>query len=121
MRFALMIGVVCAVSTQGVIADVTAFYNKPAWQTAVNNNYTTIDFTGYPELTFITTQYTELGVTFPEGNDNIYHNSNIFTNDGVGLHDGLDDSITLLFSSEMQYIAIDFPGITIIELYLNDA
>src|SRR5262245_3944366 len=65
-------------------AAVTEYTNKSSWQTAVGNNYTTIDFLGYPNTTFITNQYASLGVIFTDGNDSIWHTPS-YVIDGAGL------------------------------------
>lgn len=88
-------------------AAVVEYEQRINWTNAVDH-FTTVDFTGYPENTNITTQYQSQGVTFTDGLDLILF-SNGFINDGVGLNGALD-SIHLAFSVEMHHIAVEFPG-----------
>ena len=68
-----------------VHAGVIEFTDKNDWIAAVQQ-FTTIGFTGFPDHTFITDQYEELGVLFTDGNDNIACCSFItFPIDGSGL------------------------------------
>jgi len=93
--------------------SVTEYTNKANWQAAVNSNFTTVDLTGFPQGTFVTSQYSDLGVTFTDGNDSIYHTAS-FIDDGVGLEG--NNIIHLSFSVPMNWIAIDFPGMANIKL-----
>jgi len=105
--FILNLALVLLCATNSAHATVTAFTDKHAWQAAAGT-YTTITFTEYPAGTFLDAQYANLGVTFTDGTDYIFHNS-IFVNDGFGV-DGFYDEITLAFTQPMTAIAVDFPG-----------
>ena len=96
-----------------VSAGVIEFTDKDEWIDAVGQ-FTTIDFTGFPEGTFITDQYADLGVLFTDGNDTISVNDG-FLNDGSGLRGS--DTITIAFDSPQAYIAVDYPGGMKIELF----
>ena len=90
-------------------AGVTEFTDRAEWEAAVGQ-FTTIDFTGFPEFTTITDQYQDSGVLFTDGNDSIVFNEGSFLNDGVGLRGGLLDDIELSFSTPQGWIGVDFPG-----------
>ena len=88
--------------------DVTVFSNKDAWIAAVGE-FTTIDFTGFPDGTRITDQYADFGVLFTDPTDFILCcGFETFPNDGAGL-DG-NEGISLVFDTPQAYIAVDFPG-----------
>ncbi|MHC4406648.1 MAG: hypothetical protein ACYTG0_44055 [Planctomycetota bacterium] len=97
-------------------ADVIEFTDKDEWIAAVGP-FDTVDFTGFPDGTFITDQYAHLGVLFTDGNDNIFLNDGAFPNDGAGL-DGNGD-INVSFDTPQAWIGVDFPGILRIELFAN--
>ena len=92
---------------------VEEFTNKDEWIAAVGP-FTTIDFTGFPQGTFITDQYADLGILFTDGNDSIAF-AGSFINDGVGL-DG-NGNTSLIFDTPQAWIGVDFPGFLSIELY----
>ncbi len=94
-------------------AGVQEFTDKDEWIDAVGK-FTTIDFTGFPEGTFITDQYADVGVLFTDGNDTI-NVSDVYLNDGSGLRGS--GIITLAFDLPQAYIAVDFPGFLTIDLY----
>ncbi len=97
-------------------ADVLEFTDKDEWIEAVGE-FTTIDFTGFPEGTWITDQYADLGILFTDGDDWI-HNTCGYVNDCWGLAGGGgNDQITLAFDTEEAYIGVDFPGDLQIDLY----
>ena len=95
---------------------VEEFTNKDEWIAAVGR-FTTIDFTGFPDGTFITDQYADLGILFTDGNDSI-DVSGVHVNDGWGL-DGNPD-IHLSFDMPQAYIAVHFPGDVQIDLFAGD-
>ena len=95
---------------------VEEFTNKDEWISAVGQ-FTTIDFTGFPDGTFITDQYADLGILFTDGNDSI-DVSGIHVNDGWGL-DGNPD-IHLSFDTPQAYLAVHFPGDVQIDLFSGD-
>ncbi len=92
---------------------VQEFTDKDEWINAVGE-FTTIDFTGFSEGTFITDQYADLGVLFTDGNDTISVNDG-FLNDGSGLRGS--DTITIAFNSPQAYIGVDYPGGMKFELF----
>jgi hypothetical protein len=101
-----------AASTQGAVVEYT---NKAAWQNAVGS-YSTITFTELPANTWITTQYSHLGISFTDGSDQVAYMPGAFLNDDHGLNGAFDES-TLTFSQPMYTIAIEFPGRAQLELY----
>ncbi len=87
--------------------DPNFFIDKAEWQTAVGE-FTTIDFTGFAPGTIITDQYQDQGVTFFNGIDTIFFNSNAFPNDEFGL-DGNGD-IWVQFDQPMHWVGADWSG-----------
>lgn len=79
----------------------------------------TIDFTGYPEGTFVTDQYQYLGVTFAGGDDYITYVPGGFLNDDWGI----DPNATahLIFDTPQIGISTAHPGDTQLHLYLEGA
>ena len=98
-------------------AGVGIYTNFTEWSDAADNNFTTIDFTGYPDGTFITSQYATLGVIFLDGNDNIFLTASM-VNDGAGI-DG-NSTTTLEFVQPISALALHYPGNVQIDLMLND-
>ena len=93
---------------------VTEYTSKANWQAAVGNNYSTVDFVGFPDGMFVTNQYASLGVIFSDGNDSI-HLSSSFIDDGAGLEG--NNIIHLSFTASTSWIAADFPGMLKMKLY----
>ena len=94
---------------------VEEFTNKDEWIAAVGQ-FTTIDFTGFPDGTFITDQYVDLGILFSGGNEHIFLNQG-FINDGAGLNSGFFTDIVMEFGTPQLWIAVDFPGDVQFELF----
>ncbi|MCH8150794.1 MAG: hypothetical protein IH830_00290 [Planctomycetes bacterium] len=92
------------------------FTDKEEWIAAVGR-FTTIGFTGFPDGTFITDQYADLGILFTDGNDNIFLSDNGFPNDGAGLFGGGFTPIAVSFDTPQAWIAVDFPGDVQFELF----
>ena len=109
LTFPLLGALLISASAQ---AGVQEFTDKDEWIDAVGK-FTTIDFTGFPEGTFITDQYADLGVLFTDGNDTIQEWGGFM--DGHGLRGS--DTITLAFDSPQAYIAVDYPGAMKLELF----
>jgi hypothetical protein len=85
---------------------------------AVVGAYTTVDFTGLPHATFITTQYADVGIIFTDGDDQVVCCSEItYPNDGAGV-DG-NGNITLTFDRPKAWIAADFPGRLVVQLFAD--
>jgi hypothetical protein len=95
--------------------EVIEFTDKDEWTASVGA-FVTADFTGFPNGTFITDQYAEVGAVFTDGNDSI-HIAAVFENDGAGL-DGNGD-IEIAFLSPQAWLASDFPGDLQIDLYMG--
>jgi hypothetical protein len=96
-------------------ADVAQFQNdKEGWVDAVGE-FTTIDFTGFPEFTWITDQYAHLGAHFVDGADQIQHYEEGYPEDGWGIDGNAEVRIT--FDEHIHAIAVDFPGTLTFQLY----
>jgi hypothetical protein len=89
---------------------------KEKWQAAVDD-FTTIPFTEFPDLTIITEQYSHLGIHFVNGPQIIEPDWEAFPEDGAGIAHFFETPIILAFDQPMTHIAIDFPGEAIIDLY----
>lgn len=87
-------------------ADVQAFTDKQAWIDAVGD-FNTIDFTGFEEGTIITDQYTDLGVLFTNGLDEIEFSADRYPNDNWGLA-GNFGSTTLAFEYPQYWFGADY-------------
>ncbi len=103
-------------------AGVTEFENeqRPDFFSAIGGeqNVSTVDFTGFDDLTPVTDQWSHLGVEFSgfvltSGFDDF-----INPNDGWGVF--AQPEIIVDFDQPMQWIAADFPGTLGIELFSND-
>ena len=114
MRWGVSLGVVLAAGTCAR-AEVIEFIDRDEW-TAAAGEFTTVDFTGFPEGTSITDQYADLGVTFTGGLEHIALSENSFPNDGAGLQSSFAD-IQAEFATPQFWIAVDFPGILQFELF----
>jgi len=93
------------------------FENKADWEAAVGD-FSTVDFTGYPDNTPVTDQWSHLGITFTDFNVTSGPDHILYPEDGWGLQ-GFND-IHFEFDTPMSYIAADFPGAIAFELYQND-
>ncbi len=97
-------------------ADVLEFTDKDEWIKAVGQ-FATIGFTGFPEGTWITDQYADVGILFTDGDDWIHHTCG-FVNDCWGLAGGDgNDQITVAFDTPQLWIGVDYPGALKIELF----
>ncbi|MHC5016908.1 MAG: PEP-CTERM sorting domain-containing protein [Planctomycetota bacterium] len=110
--FMAALGLVLAGSAHG---EVSTFFDRTEWDAAVGP-VTTLDFTGFPNGTFITDQYADLGATFTDGDDSVFVNPS-FVNDGVGL-DG-NGNISVAFDTPQLWTAVDYPGFIMIRLFLD--
>jgi len=100
-----------------VSGTVIELHDKDRWVGAVGD-FVTVDFTGFAGGTLVTDQYSDLGVIFADGNDRIACCDEItWPNDGAGL-DG-NGNIALLFDRPQAWIAADFPGYLVVELFAN--
>ncbi|MCH8344433.1 MAG: hypothetical protein IH983_10640 [Planctomycetes bacterium] len=97
------------------VGGVVEYFDSDEWVKAVGEgNFLTVDFVGFPNGTFITDQYADLGILFTDGNDSIAF-AGSFINDGVGL-DG-NGNISVSFDTPQAWIGVDFPGFLTIELF----
>ncbi len=114
----LVAGMTVAAATTTLHGDFVEFTDKASWIETVGV-FSTIDFTGFPNDTFITDQYASLGVLFTDGDDNIVCcGGDSFPNDLAGL-DG-NARINLLFLTPQNWIAADYPGALRFELFYQD-
>ena len=95
-------------------AGAGEFFDRDEWVAAVGD-FSPIDFTGFPDGTFITDQYADLGILFVGGNEQIFLNQG-FVNDGAGLNSNFTD-IVMEFAIPQFWIAADFPGTIRIDLF----
>ena len=102
------------VATSTAVAELERFLDQAEWEAAVNNNFVTIDFTGYEDNTPITDQYAHLGAHFTTF-DVISGPSNAYPNDQWGLQ-GFDE-IMIEFDMDVQWVAIHFPGLAQFEVW----
>jgi MYXO-CTERM domain-containing protein len=107
------IPIVAGLSTS-VQAEVTSFEDRDEWEVVVGE-FTTIDFTGFDQLTIITDQYADLGILFTDGSDWIIFDGDF--EDGSGLGGGFGDDIEISFDEPQYWIAIDFVGLAQFELF----
>ncbi|MCP3904580.1 MAG: hypothetical protein GY715_13220 [Planctomycetes bacterium] len=96
-------------------AEVIVHDSWSSWSATVAP-ITTLDFTGFPNNTVITDQYTPVGATFMDAGDRVFVSS-VFEKDGAGLNGGFSVAISLEGAS--QAFAIDVLGLVKIELF-ND-
>lgn len=87
-------------------ADVVAFTNREVWQVAVGGNYSTIDFTGYPDGTVIDNEYVDQGLTFTSLTFTFA--SAAAVNDDWGLFGPA--GVRFTFDSPRNWVAVDYPG-----------
>ena len=114
---ALVLALVMIIASPAARAGVTVLQDFALWQQATGP-HTTLDFTGFPNNTFITDQYADLGVTFLDGNDVITGPSSlVFPLDGWGLD--VNDSATMAFAQPIYSFGIYFPGDLRIKLLLS--
>jgi hypothetical protein len=110
LGFATVVALSAAFACEA-LASVTLYQGSTglsAWS-AASGSFTTIDFTGYPQGTLITTQYEELGVTFTSSDpDFVLFGETVFLSDGVGLN-GLS-VVELTFSQPSHAFAYHHPG-----------
>lgn len=107
------------------LAGVVEFENeqRPDFFAAVGGpgNVSTVDFTGYPDLTPITDQWAHLGVHFSSSGSVVTRGPGfvIFPNDGWGTRG--EPEINMTFDAPINWSAADFPGVNhVIELYYDD-
>ena len=107
LRIALVI-IATLIQLVGADASVTEYTIQSEWITDADA-FSTIDFTGFPNGTFITAQYIGLGVLFADGDDNVgCCSDSVYPQDGAGLDGNV--SITLIFTTPITSIAAHFPG-----------
>jgi hypothetical protein len=117
MRWGVSLGLALAAGTWAR-ADVIEFTDRDEWIAAAGS-FITIDFTGFPEGTPITDQYSDLGVTFTGGLEHIALSDYSFPNDGAGLQSSFAD-IQAEFATPQFWIAVDFPGLIQFELVMSE-
>jgi len=116
LRISMLVVGALLVPTAWTTADLVVYDDKAAWEAAVGGNFSTMDFTGFPENTIITDQYAHLGAIFTQGGFITFTGS--FEQDGWGLSSNLDEFI-LEFDQPMSWLAADHPGIVQYFLYLD--
>ncbi len=123
MKRVLIVGsVTCGVLAPTVHASFITYKNdKQGWIDAVGASYTTLDF-NFGQAVILSDQYESLGVLFPEPDDNTWKNPGAFPNDGWGVKGGLGVSgtITVQFLSPQNWLAFEYPGLALLNLYYQD-
>jgi hypothetical protein len=117
VRFSIPTGLsICLASAAN--ASVVVVSDFAAWQLTAGP-YSTIDFTGYPTNTFVTDQYSNLGVTFvdPDPNVVIANAFSIFPQDGSGINGVC--TIDMVFAAPITTVAFHHPGVLFATLYSN--
>jgi len=90
------------------LAAVSQYTNRAAWESAVANDFTTIDFLGFPHDTFIIGQYAaDHGITF-FGENLITGPTPLYQNDLWGIIG--PNNVRFAFDSPQNWIAVDYPG-----------
>jgi len=116
MLIRISVLVVFQMMSRQAMADLVVYDDKAEWEAAVEGNFSTMDFTGFPENTIITDQYKHLGAVFSQGGFIKYAAG--FLQDGWALSSNLDEFI-LEFDQPMNWIAADHPGNLQYFLYLD--
>ncbi len=100
--------------------EVLDFYeDKEGWLEAVDNSYTTIDFTGFHQFELITDQYADLGVYFASIVQICNEVCAAFPNDFAGVGSGAFLPICVIFTEPQSWIGFDHPGALFLTLSLN--
>ena len=111
--------ILASTAASTAVAGVIEFFDedREEWFVAVVE-VTTIGFADFPNATFITNQYEDLGVLFTGGDDFVLCcNELSFPQDGAGLYGNA--AIHLLFTSPQRWIAADYRGGLQIELFFE--
>ncbi len=98
----------------GVLLELTDF---ETWSTQ-SGGFQTIDFTGFDDLTPITDQYRDLGVTFAPGPVVVCCSFETFPRDGAGLSFG-DAGITVSLDGTATALGVHHPGLITIDFFLD--
>ena len=114
LRIPQLLLLVVLLPSDDALASVTVITNKAQWLSTVGA-HERIGFTEYPNSTVITNQYSDLGITFTDGDDVIQTDPS-YTTDGVGLL-SIPGTVTMSFSSPMYAIAFEFTDILTLKLY----
>lgn len=107
----------CAGSVQ---AGFTTYTNFDAWKSATGNSYTTLDFV-FPQPVLLTTQYLNLGVSFPDQEEVAHTLPASYPFDGWGVKGApfADSDIHLKFATPQRWIAAHYPGHVSYQLISN--
>ena len=107
-----------AVVVRTAASDVLEFEDKADWDVATGAKYTTIAFTEFAPGTQLLNHFAYLGANFVDGYDQI-HTTESYENDGSGVAG--QGYITIIFHEPMNWIAANFPGSLVFELYYGGA
>jgi hypothetical protein len=91
-------------------AEMSLLFDFAQWQSQAGS-VTTIDFTGFPQFTIITNQYSDLGVIFTQGNDFVHNDPSQFPLDGWGLDGNNNSTIAMTFTTPQYAFATHFGSI----------
>ncbi len=106
-------GSVAWLATGPAHGGVEVFTDKEQWIASVGS-FSTVDFTGFPQTTVITNQYSQLGILFTGGNDTVNLSDTLYL-DGAGL-DGNGD-VEVAFDEPQAWVGVDYPGAMRIQLF----
>jgi len=122
MKYVLFMMLALTIVTAAAHADVTEYGNdeRDQWFSDVGggSNVSTVDFTGLPHFTPVTDQWANLGVEFSSSFGVVLSlgpSPTLFPQDGFGVE--AEPDIIATFDQPMNWIAADFPGTMIIELF----
>jgi hypothetical protein len=111
----VVIAAVIGLAITSAKADVIEFNeDKEGWEVAAGA-FTTIDFTGFEEGTWIFEQYAHLGAHFIDGANIIQESDLLYLEDGWGIIG--NNEVRITFDEPTYSIAGDFPGLARFDLY----
>ncbi len=99
--------------TTSAPADVAYYPDFDDWSDAVSGEFHTITFAEFGMSLFLYDQYQEYGILFPEPNDNIQMGGSL---DGW-IASGFDQTITVDFAQDVNYVSVHYPGAMGIQLF----
>lgn len=99
---------------QSAVAAVTSYSSLPEFQAAVGS-HDIVRFDSLPSGTIVTGQFSDLGVTFVDGNDQI-----IFAG-GPLLHGFIESPIVMAFAQPQMFLGVEYPGALLIELFVEES
>lgn len=98
-------------------ASFVEYHDLDSWS-AVAGSFTTLDFV-FPQAMLLNSQYSSLGVLFPDGEEVALSQPGLFLQDGWGVKGSAlgDADVHLVFLEPQTWIGVWFPGDLYIEFY----